>query len=69
MKKVDINYGHLEYIKEIWYMLWPFGNLVEIWYIFSWFGILTKEKSGNPNLANSIIFLQLYAGVQKLVGT
>jgi hypothetical protein len=27
---------------------YPFGNLVVIWYIFPRFGILCKEKSGNP---------------------
>jgi hypothetical protein len=31
------------------YLLWPFGNLVAIYYIFSTrFGILCQEKSGNP---------------------
>jgi hypothetical protein len=30
------------------YILWPFGNVVVIWYIFPHFGILYKEKSGNP---------------------
>jgi hypothetical protein len=29
-------------------ILWPFGNVVVIWYIFLRFGILCKEKSGNP---------------------
>jgi hypothetical protein len=29
-------------------MLWPFGNVVVIWYIFPRFGILCQEKSGNP---------------------
>jgi hypothetical protein len=24
----------LEYIMNIWYILWPFGNLMAIWYIF-----------------------------------
>jgi hypothetical protein len=28
--------------------LWPFGNVVVIWYIFHRFGILCQEKSGNP---------------------
>jgi hypothetical protein len=28
--------------------LWPFGILVAIWYIFTSFGILCQEKSGNP---------------------
>jgi hypothetical protein len=39
----------------IWYVLWPFGtflgHLVQfmvIWYIFSHFGMLNQEKSGNP---------------------
>jgi hypothetical protein len=35
-------------IAAIWYMLWPFGNSVGIWYLFPCFGILTEEKSGNP---------------------
>jgi hypothetical protein len=28
--------------------LWPFGNVAVIWYIFTRFGILCLEKSGNP---------------------
>jgi hypothetical protein len=48
MKKVGIFYGHLEYITAILYILLPFGNLVAVWYIFPHFGILNKEKSGNP---------------------
>jgi hypothetical protein len=38
-KKIGIFYGHLEYISAIWYILWPFGNLVAIWSIFPRFGI------------------------------
>jgi hypothetical protein len=38
----------LESITAIGYILWPFGNLVVIWYIFPRFGILHPEKSGNP---------------------
>jgi hypothetical protein len=30
------------------YILWPFGNGVVIWYIFSRVGILCQEKSGSP---------------------
>jgi uncharacterized membrane protein YuzA (DUF378 family) len=48
MEKVGILFGHLEYITAIWYILWPLGNLVTIWYIFPRFGILRGEKSGNP---------------------
>jgi hypothetical protein len=45
-----------------WYILWPFGiycghlvhlkpigNLLAIWCIFSHFGILCRDKSGNPD--------------------
>jgi hypothetical protein len=38
----------LVYFTAIWYILWPFGNVAEIWYIFPRFGILCQEKSGNP---------------------
>jgi hypothetical protein len=34
------------HITAIWYMY--FGNLVSIWYIFTRYGILCQEKSGNP---------------------
>jgi hypothetical protein len=34
MEKVDVFYGQLEYITDIWYILWPHGNLAAIWYIF-----------------------------------
>jgi hypothetical protein len=43
-----ITYGHLVYFMAIWYSLWPFGNVVVIWYIFPRFGILCHGKSGNP---------------------
>jgi hypothetical protein len=33
----------------IWNILLQFGNLVVSWYIFSPFGILYQEKSGNPD--------------------
>jgi hypothetical protein len=38
----------------VWYILWPFGNLVAIWYISPRFGTLDKEKSGNPALLSSL---------------
>jgi hypothetical protein len=41
-------YGQLVYFRDIWFILRPFGNLVAIWNIFHSFGILNKEKSGNP---------------------
>jgi hypothetical protein len=48
-----------EYVMPIWNMLlmltfgmflWSFGNFVAFWYIFSRFGILYQQKSGNPEL-------------------
>jgi hypothetical protein len=45
-----IFYGHLEYFTVIGYILWPFGNVVVIRYIFPRFGILCLVKSGNPAL-------------------
>jgi hypothetical protein len=48
MEKVGVFFGHLEYIMDIWYISWLFGNLVAIWYSFPRFGTLYREKSGNP---------------------
>jgi hypothetical protein len=33
-------------------VLWSF------WYIFSWFGVLRQEKSGNPGLQRSLVVVQ-----------
>jgi hypothetical protein len=43
---VCIFYGHLGYFTVLWCILWPFGNVVVIWYILV--DILCQEKSGNP---------------------
>jgi hypothetical protein len=48
MENAGIFCGHLEYFTVIWYILWPLGNVVVIWCIFSRFGILCQELSGNP---------------------
>jgi hypothetical protein len=50
MEKAGILLGYLEFVTAIWYMLWPFGNFVAIWYIFPRFGQLCQEKSGNTGL-------------------
>jgi hypothetical protein len=49
MENADIFYGHLKYSTVIWYILWLFGNVVVIRYIFPLFGKLCQEKSGNPD--------------------
>jgi hypothetical protein len=62
MEDFGIFYGHLVYFTAIWYIFCPFGIFcgnflyfvaiwyifIVIWYIFSRFGMLFKEKSGNP---------------------
>jgi hypothetical protein len=48
MENIGIFYNHLKYIMAIWYIIWPYGNLVVIWYIYPRFGILYYEKPGNP---------------------
>jgi hypothetical protein len=32
MERIAILFGHLKYITALWYILWPFVNLVAIWY-------------------------------------
>jgi hypothetical protein len=54
MKKISIFCIFLEYISAIWYILWPFGNLLADWYIFPDFGILNKERSCNPGRSKRI---------------
>jgi hypothetical protein len=41
-------YGRLIYFRAICYILWPFGNLVAVWYLFTRFGNLCRaKKSGS----------------------
>jgi hypothetical protein len=44
-RNVDIVFGHLEYFTDIGDF---YDHFVFIWYIFSGFGIMYLEKSGNP---------------------
>jgi hypothetical protein len=48
MENFGIFYGHLEYLTATLYIVWRFFKSVVIWYIFTRFGILDQEKSGNP---------------------
>jgi hypothetical protein len=52
LENFNIFYGHLEYFTDIWDILWPFGtfwvHLVYIHMYFPHFGIVCREKSGNP---------------------
>jgi hypothetical protein len=50
MENVGIVCDNLEYTTAIWYIIWPFGNLVASWHVFSRLGILFHEKSGSPKL-------------------
>jgi hypothetical protein len=48
MENVGIFYGHLEFFMATWYILWSFGIVVMICYIFHRFGVMCQEKSDNP---------------------
>jgi hypothetical protein len=37
-------YGHLVYLTAIWYILWPLGIFLVIWYIFPRMGKLYQEN-------------------------
>jgi hypothetical protein len=34
LENIGIFYGHWKHFTDIWYILWLFGNVVVIWYIF-----------------------------------
>jgi hypothetical protein len=53
MENAGIFYGHWEYFTVIWYILWLFGNVVVIWYIFPRFGILCQK-----NLATLVLIVE-----------
>jgi hypothetical protein len=55
MDDVVIFYDHWALFTAIWYILWLFGifygylaYFMVLWHIFPHFGMLNKEKSGNP---------------------
>jgi hypothetical protein len=48
LENVDIFYGHLEYLRTFGIFYEHLVHFVFIWYIFSGFGIMYQEKSGNP---------------------
>jgi hypothetical protein len=48
LEAVGIFYSYLVYFVVILYILWPFGTFNGQSVYFSRFGMLHKEKSGNP---------------------
>jgi hypothetical protein len=48
MENVGICYGHLEHFTAIWYILWPFGNVVVIWLYFFPFWYIVSRKIWQP---------------------
>jgi hypothetical protein len=48
---------------KCWYILWPFGNYVVIWYIFPVLVYYTKKKSGNPGLKPVTTFYSILRSV------
>jgi hypothetical protein len=51
LENVDIFYGPLEYITDIWDVSRPFGTFCVHLVHFSGLGIMCQEKSGNPGHA------------------
>jgi hypothetical protein len=49
MENLGIFYGHFGTLKSIWRILPQLVYYVVIWYIFSHFGVIEQEKSGNPD--------------------
>jgi hypothetical protein len=56
MEDVGIFYGRLVHFTVFCYMLWTFGIVRGNLVYFSRFGILYKEKSGNPAIENKTYF-------------
>jgi hypothetical protein len=62
MEKVDINYGHSEYLKAIRHILLSFGIFLPHWYVFSrkiwqpWRPHSKKRFSNRPRVALSAGF-------------
>jgi hypothetical protein len=48
LENVDILYGHFEYCRTFGIFYDHLAHCVFIWYIFSGFGVMHQEKSGNP---------------------
>jgi hypothetical protein len=48
MKFFVIFYGHLGYFTAMFYILWPPGNLVLIWYVFPKFWYSVSRKIWQP---------------------
>jgi hypothetical protein len=59
VEKVDILYDHLEHITAIGYILWPFGNLVPIWYLcLPPFWFIVSRKIWQPWQELSSLFIR-----------
>jgi hypothetical protein len=58
IEDVGLFYGHLVYIKAIRYFYGHLVYFMAIWYIFSRFGMLYQERSGNPALNVTACFLR-----------
>jgi hypothetical protein len=52
MENFGIVYGHLEFITAIWYISWPFGNLVAIWYFSPVFVYCVKRNLAYPAMSS-----------------
>jgi hypothetical protein len=58
MEDVGIFYGHLVHFTVFCFILWTFGVVRDNLVYISHFGILYKEKSGNPDPTDAILFFK-----------
>jgi hypothetical protein len=79
MEDVGVFYGHLVYIFYGHFIYIFYGHLVHafcgnlvyvvvIWYIFLLFGLLYREKSGNPGLEHSCFHFKRWLGLTRTSG-
>jgi hypothetical protein len=70
MEDVVLFYGHLVYFRANWYIYAPSIYFMVIWYLFTHFGMLRQEKSGNTSLRMykkqcHLKFLLLFMGCEQ----
>jgi hypothetical protein len=60
MENVGISNGHLEYFTAIWYILWSFGNVVIIWYIYFSQFLVYCVKKYLVTLVETVVFRKYF---------
>jgi hypothetical protein len=59
LDNVNKFYGHLDYFADLWDILWQFGTFCVHLVLIFCFGVMYREKSGNPGRCVSLHLTQL----------